>query len=192
MAAVNVPVTVTGSSTGRLVIVRSDRYGAFKTPPVPPGHYFVQAVSGGFGASLQVRVGVSDGMEARQDLVLAEAVSSASKTRNQGRAVDACGALAGNREQGAGGCDVATRAGVASPFDGTGRDPVSETRATRFPPAGARLGFSASPAKRGSNEFHGALYHELGNDKLDARGFFGRESRSQQKPLRCIRGRSCH
>ncbi len=179
-AAVNVPVTITGLSAEPLVTVRSDRYGAFRTPPVPPGHYFVQAVSGGFGASLQVRVGVSDGIEARQDLVLAEAVSQANKTSSQGRAAEACGALTRKHEQGAGGCDFAARAGGASPFDDTGRDPVSETQTTRSPSAGARLGFSASPAKRGSNEFHGALYHELGNDKLDARGFFGRESRSQQ------------
>lgn len=53
-------------------------------------------------------------------------------------------------------------------------------RSTRRQSTGSGSGFFTSPAKRGSNEFHGALYHEVGNDSLNARGFFGKKSRSRR------------
>ena len=37
-------------------------------------------------------------------------------------------------------------------------------------------GYFSSTAKPGTNEIHGALYYSLGNDALNARGFFGDES----------------
>lgn len=58
--------------------------------------------------------------------------------------------------------------------------PASEFKRSN---GGGTKGFFASPAKRGTNEFHGALYQSLGNDILNARGFFGEKGKSRRNNL---------
>ncbi len=175
--AVNVPVTVINESTLRSTTVRSDRHGSYRSPPVPAGSYSVRIELAGCKTFVRAGVQVSPGSVFLQDAVLVRLPAAGV----DGRQEDCRGSRIGSDANH--GVRVASRtASVAESGGPVGphREPVSEARRLAQSPARAKSGFLAAPAKRSSNEFHGALYYSLGNDRLNARGFFGNESGSRR------------
>lgn len=60
---------------------------------------------------------------------------------------------------------------------------VREVQASKIPTDTASIRtsqFAAYTGKLGTNEFHGAVYHFLGNDELNARGYFGNKSKARK------------
>lgn len=173
--AANAAVTIAEAATGRSATVRSDGRGSYESPPLRPGTYSIRVELPAFEGFFREGIQVSAGSTYRQDAMLA-----APRALHPGPGVaegqpDACEAAGGHSVGVPDRCRGAPSFPARGDFGEVRRDPGATAVA---PPA--RGGFFASPAKRGSNEFHGALYHQLGNDRLNARGFFGEKSRFRQ------------
>lgn len=184
--AVNVAVSLTEPATGQTVTVRSDPDGSYAFPPVRPGTYAVQVDAPEFEPFSQSGIAVAVGQVFRQDIELrrnsAEHGGAPAEPSSHLRCHDVT-TEAGDRGVA---CDTAPffRGPVEpGPLAGPPPDRVREVlpvRDTELPRGRDRRGFHASPARRGTNEFHGALYQSIGNDLVNARGFFGEKGKARR------------
>lgn len=149
--AADIPVVVEAEGSRAVVTVRSDATGAFAVTGLLPGTYSLRAEDRRHEPFSRSGIVLRPGEIRRQDVTLR---SSA----------EAAGPAPGGRPA------------VPPPSQGE----VREFRVSEVPPAaaGARSGaLFPQTGKDGTNEFHGAMYHLLGNDSLNARGFFGRKGK---------------
>ncbi len=149
--APDVSVTISRADTGESATVLSDKAGAYSFRPPAPGRYSIRIEGAGFRPFERTGVVVRQGQFHRQDALLHP---------GEGRR-------------------AAARVRHANLPVEESRDRVTEARRARAP-GGAGAGFLAFPAKRGTNEFHGGLYYRLGNDILNARGFFGARGKARR------------
>ncbi len=151
-------MTITEQATGEQAILRSDSGGAFEFRRILSGTYSLRVDKSGFEAFSVTGIILSDGLSYRQDAVLLPVGTDASQA------------------------DAGRSYSEASSIE-PASDHVLEMRlhAAESGPASARSsGFFSPTGKPGTNEFHGAFYHFIGNDTLNARGFFGAKSKSRR------------
>ena len=189
-------VTIIDTARGLRARAETDGAGAFSLSRLPGGTFSMRVELEGFRDSFQDGIRLAAGQVVRQDVVLvpeglARGVLSGGLRESTGIAGPV---LAGDGTQ----SRTAPSAFLQMPGPGTseraalggseglqqaervssGGD-VGDMRQVKAA-AGFRRsrppGYFSSTGKPGTNEIHGALYHSLGNDALNARGFFGDES----------------
>ena len=186
-------VTITDAARGTRAVTKTDGAGVYSASWLPEGAFSIRVEREGFRDSFQTGISVDAGQIFRQDVVLVPE-NAGLPAEPDGSTVFA-GLPIGDR-------DTQSRAGRAvvlgslgsgiSASAALGKRQVSQypdrDRATAevremrtyqaapgLPPSRPR-GYFSSTGKPGTNEIHGALYHSLSNDALNARGFFGDES----------------
>ena len=148
-------VTIWHLSSGAEISLLSDEAGAYEAAGLPSGQYAIRVASSGYESFLSTGLDLDAGQIYRQDAILV------------------------SRALGAEGDSV-------EPSVGPSETGVSEVRPLHAK-AAVRVkhgtGYLSSTSKPGSSEFHGALYSLLGNDALNARGFFGAKARHRESNL---------
>ncbi|MCY4598280.1 MAG: carboxypeptidase-like regulatory domain-containing protein [Bryobacterales bacterium] len=189
-------VTIIDAARRVLVEAETDGAGAFAASQLPEGTFSIRVELDGFHDSLQDGIRLAAGQIVRQDVVLIPE-GTGRRVRPGGPGASTVAArpvLGGNGTQSRTGPSAfremlgsGTSSGTALGKLGGSQQgervrstaDVSEMRqdkaAARFRGSRPR-GYFSSTRKPGTNEIHGALYHSLGNDALNARGFFGAES----------------
>ncbi len=157
-AAAGAEVIIVGANSGQVWRASTDGRGGYAVRALIPDRYTIRVQGGGRGAAAPVAVDLRESESFRQDLVLG--------TRAQRR-----GDLARRQPP------VAKPVRV-EPAVREFRPDASETAGPRS--ARRQAGYFSSSGRPGANEFHGAVYHQLGNDLLNARGFFGSESPTRE------------
>ena len=146
-------VTLSHLPSGAEISVQTNEAGAYEATGLLGGRYAIRVESSGYKSFVRTGIDLGEGQIYRQDVILVGAGSTA---------VELVG---------------------AGPTAGTSQGSVGEVRpapaeeAVRFR---RPTGFLATSSKPGSSEFHGALYSSLGNDALNARGFFGAKARHRE------------
>lgn len=188
-SAIGVTVTLTETTTGSVVTVRSDRLGSYAASPVRPGTYSIQVDAAGFKPFRRTGISVAAGQIIRQDVALralsGDRLRAPLEAGAPARCVDGI-VGAGSTGADCGAASLALTAITPRKASGASPEPVGEVllgRSLDRPARAGPRGFHATPAKRATNEFHGALYHSLENDLLNARGFFGRKGKSRRNNL---------
>ena len=203
-------VTITEESTGRSILVRSDQTGSFFASGIAEGVYSIRVRVSGHIEFSRSGISVAEGHIYRQDAVLARAgepvnaltggpqvanpLSGARGTENQqildcrseiqDHPVECANAVADESQFG-----DALAVGPVGP-SAHPHEPLAES-VTEMDPVGTAYRWQAGPSsgfqlhtgRDGTNEFHGALYYFLGNDVLNARGFFGSKSKDRANNL---------
>ena len=179
-------MTITDAVTGYSGTVRSDQDGAFTFPTVPSGTYSIRAEAAGFASSSRRGIVISDDLAFRQDLLLRPVVEDPARPPSEETGGSRCNEIADGIGKSHGQCVQLSALGLSGD---PGRRPATASESvlelhpdteSRNSNGDGRTGFFASPAKRGTNEFHGAVYQSLGNDVLNARGFFGQKGKSRR------------
>ena len=149
-------VTIAARTTGEHTTLMTDSEGAFEFSEIACGTYSLRVEKSGFEPFALAGIVLACGQSYRQDAVLAA----------PGLAVIAM--------------FPPTTQGVDR---SSGPDGIIREVTPREMPAKSvsvrSSGFFATTGKPGTNEFHGALYHFLGNDIVNSRGFFGSKSKSR-------------
>ncbi len=151
-AAVGAEVAIKPLDGGPEVALRTRADGSYEAAGLAAGGYAVRVMAQGCEPSLAGIVRIGAGQVYRQDAVVCKS--------------DVGGSIAG-------------RARFRS-RDIPQADRVQSARLVRFVPSGQAGGFLPATGRHGSSEFHGALYSYVGNDILNARGFFGSKSRHRE------------
>ncbi len=185
-SASNVAVTITETTTGWSTTLRSSADGSYTSPRVLPGTYSIRVDAGGVESFARTGIALAQGLLFRQDAVLEPLAEQAPKQRFESSSAVRCSGITDGIERPTGGCAPSTARSSA----GTRNEPtevsiefVREMRLVNDIGKSRRAnltGFFASPAKRGTNEYHGSLYQSLGNGILNARGFFGEKGRTRR------------
>ena len=189
-------VTIIDAGRRILAVAETDSAGAFSASQLPEGMISIRVEREGFHDSLQDRIQLSAGRIVRQDVVLipegrirrarpggpsdstglARPAISADATQSRTGPSAFLELLGSGPSLGAAlGKSVSLPRGERVRPNGDVSELRKDRTAARSRGSGPR-GYFSSTVKPGTNEIHGALYHSLGNDALNARGFFGDES----------------
>lgn len=184
-AATDVAVTITNEATGQSLSVRTGRDGSYRSPPLAEGTYSVRVGGDGRLTFLRTGIVVPNGMVFRQDAVLkpfankpplaGDAPACADPSDQSSRFADECGPSSASKP-----LWTSRESEGASSATVQEMHPIGPTGSLH---TSAPVGYFASPARPGTNEFHGAVYQSLGNDVLNARGFFGEKGRFRQNSM---------
>ena len=155
-AAPDAAVTVTEQASGEPMTLRSDSTGAFEFRRIASGTYSIRVEKSGFEPFSLTGIVLIGGRVYRQDAVLVASGSAVPERSPLQTAVPILAELPNEF--------------VREMRPDNGSEESASARSS---------GFLSSTGKPGTNEFHGALYHFLGNDLLNARGFFGDKSKSR-------------
>ena len=145
-------VTLSHASSGAEISLRTNEAGAYEAAGLPGGRYVIQVESSGYESFVRTGLDLAAGQIYRQDAILGPGTAT-------------------------------TEVALAIPSVAKSEGDVRELRQM---PAEAAVkvkhptGYLSSTSKPGSSEFHGALYSLLGNDTLNARGFFGAKARHRE------------
>ena len=146
-------VTLSHLPSGASISVQTNEAGEYAATGLLGGRYAIRVESSGYESFVRAGIDLGAGQTYIQDAILVRVGSSAAELE------------------------------PATPAAGTSHDRVAEMRPV---PAKATVsvqrpsGYLSSTRKPGSSEFHGALYSMLGNDALNARGFFGAKARHRE------------
>ncbi len=149
--APDIPVVIAAEGSVTVATVRSDAEGSFTVSGLRPGTYSLTADDGRHEPFVRAGIMLGPGEVRRQDVALD------ASARVQGRVPDA----------------------VPSAVAPT-PTPIRDWRISTVAQAqeGARSGaLLPQTGTDGTNEFHGSMYHLLGHEGLNARGFFGRKGK---------------
>ena len=190
-------VTIIDAAHGTRAATETDGAGAYSASRFPEGLFFLRVEREGYRDSLPVEIRLAVGQIFRQDVVLVpedQGLQAGADWLDDGSS-GVAGRASGDRNNQS---HIGQSANLKEPGSGTslraavgkqgGSDRLELVRsvgnvqemrpdqaAVGFRPSTPR-GYFSSTGKPGTNEIHGALYHSLTNDALNARGFFGGKS----------------
>ncbi|MYC67803.1 MAG: carboxypeptidase regulatory-like domain-containing protein [Acidobacteriia bacterium] len=146
-------VTLSHLASGTEISLQTNEAGTYEAAGLPSGRYAIRVDSSGHESFVRTGLELGEGQTFRQDAILVSVAAGGERTAPS----------------------PLTAAATAQSVREV--RPVPARQAVRVK---RRTGYLSSTSKRGSSEFHGALYSLVGNDSLNARGFFGAKARHRQ------------
>lgn len=179
-------VTLSDRATGWSSEAVSDATGSYRFKDLRPGSYVLVVELAAHAAFERSGILLHAGQVFRQDGVLLPQPATAGDRAPGATDLDSRTASAsrpgGDRPGGGSGLHAPAAGPWGSAAAGPEGSPVSELEADSGPARAGLAGagqFLEHTGLDGTNEFHGSVYHDIGNDVLNARGFFGSKSRAR-------------